>query len=305
MDFCSGMQKALDYIEEHITEELDYEELAAQACFSCFQFQRIFGILSGHTLGGYIRNRRLTLAGTELAAGKLRVIDAAVKYGYDSPDSFTRAFVKFHGITPSAARKPGAKLNSFARLSIKLTLEGGNMLQYRIEEKPEIMLTGYRQRFEGVPYGEAREKQEERFFTGTRVKQWILQGAAVGEDKGLNWCVVTNMGDDGYDFFCGNRLSGFWRNNLRNPQFTGVDDMERFGFEELVLPKTVYAVFETEQSPSPVYGYMDIRRRIVSEWLPASGCRLADAPEVAVYHWYGKPDRERRFIEIWVPVVKK
>lgn len=92
MDFCSGMQRALDYIEEHITEELDYAEIASQAYCSAYHFQRTFGILCGYTLGEYIRNRRLTLAGRELADSGAKVIDVAVKYGYGSPDSFARAF---------------------------------------------------------------------------------------------------------------------------------------------------------------------------------------------------------------------
>ena len=96
MDWIIGMQKAIDYIEEHITEEIDYEMVAQQSFSSSFHFQRVFSILCGYTLGEYIRCRRLSLAGAELALGKIKVIDAAVKYGYDSPDSFGRAFQKFH-----------------------------------------------------------------------------------------------------------------------------------------------------------------------------------------------------------------
>lgn len=96
MDWITGIQNALDHIEEHITEELDYDEIARQAACSGFYFQRIFGILCGYTLGEYIRNRRLSIAGSELSAGNIKVIDAAFKYGYDSPESFARAFAKFH-----------------------------------------------------------------------------------------------------------------------------------------------------------------------------------------------------------------
>ena len=105
MDWITGMQRALDYIEDNITEKLDYEEIAKRCYSSSYHFQRLFGLLSGYTLGEYIRRRRLSLAGMELATQKIRVIDAAVKYGYDSPDSFAKAFVRFHGITPSAARE--------------------------------------------------------------------------------------------------------------------------------------------------------------------------------------------------------
>ena len=140
MDWITGLQRAIDYVEEHLEEELDYVEIARQAASSSFQFQRVFGILCGCTLGEYIRKRRLTLAGSELAATNMRVLDAALKYGYDSPESFCRAFMRFHGITPSAAKAGGAGLRSFSRLSVKLVLQGGTMMNYRIEKHDTLKL---------------------------------------------------------------------------------------------------------------------------------------------------------------------
>ena len=105
MNWITGMQKAIDYIEENLTEEIDYEKIAEKSYASSYHFQRVFGILCGYTLGEYIRLRRLSLAGAELSSGKEKVIDIALKYGYDSPDSFAKAFQKFHGITPSQARR--------------------------------------------------------------------------------------------------------------------------------------------------------------------------------------------------------
>ena len=92
MEWINGMQRALAYIEEHLTEEIDYEEVAKQSFSSSFYFQRVFSILCGYTLGEYIRNRRLTLAGAELQSENAKVIDVALKYGYESPDSFAKAF---------------------------------------------------------------------------------------------------------------------------------------------------------------------------------------------------------------------
>lgn len=120
MDWICGIQNAINYIENHLTDEIDYEEVAKQSFSSGYHFQRIFGILCGYTLGEYIRLRRLSLAGTELANGKAKVIDVAMKYGYDSPDSFAKAFQRFHGITPSEARRNGQMLKSFSRLSIQI-----------------------------------------------------------------------------------------------------------------------------------------------------------------------------------------
>ena len=135
MDWLTGIQNAINYIEEHLTEEIDYEEVAKKAACSNFYFQRIFGILCGISLGDYIRNRRLTLAGDELSASDDKVIDVALKYGYESPESFTRAFSRFHGVTPSEAKKEGSKLRSFSRISVKITLSGGSVMNYKIVEK--------------------------------------------------------------------------------------------------------------------------------------------------------------------------
>ena len=107
MDWVTGIQKAINYIENHLTDEIDMELVAREAVCSSFYFQRIFSILCGITLGDYIRNRRLTLAGNELCGSEAKVIDIALKYGYESPESFTRAFIRFHGITPSEAKKDG------------------------------------------------------------------------------------------------------------------------------------------------------------------------------------------------------
>lgn len=135
MDWTAGIQNAINYIENNITEELTFAEISEQACSSNFYFQRVFSTLCGCSLGEYIRNRRLTLAGSELSATDSRIIDIAMKYGYDSPESFTRAFSRFHGITPSEAKKDGSKLKSFSRLSVQIILEGGSIMDYRIEEK--------------------------------------------------------------------------------------------------------------------------------------------------------------------------
>lgn len=112
MDCHQLLDQAVGYLEDHLTEDMDCAAVAKQCYVSSYHFQRVFSLLCGMPLGEYIRKRRLTLAGLELASGGCKVIDAAVKYGYNSPDSFARAFVRFHGISPSAARLPGAKLNA-------------------------------------------------------------------------------------------------------------------------------------------------------------------------------------------------
>lgn len=290
MEWVVGIQRAIDYIEDHITEELDYEEIARTGFSSSYHFQRVFSILCGYTLGEYIRSRRM-----ELAADKIRVIDAAVKYRYESPDSFAKAFARFHGITPSAAREPGARLRSFTRLSIRISLEGGSSMDYRIEEKPEMVLTGYKRFFTGSPA--ERDAQEEAFYVTTRLNQYALKGLA--GDPVTSYGVMTNFREEGYDFYIAARLQEWEREHLEE-ELGNAEDAARF--ENIAIPAHTYVVCETERCKYPTRIFPQLRRRIVEEWLPSSGYVLAEAPEISVTHWFRNPDSEKRYIELWLPV---
>lgn len=253
------------------------------------------------SIGEYIRNRRLSLAGTELATSDVKVIDVALKYGYESPDSFAKAFQKFHGILPSQARNNGSMLKSYSRLVLKFSLEGGCTMNYRIEKKPEMILTGYKAHFTGVPYGKDRERQEEQLFVTTRGKQWFLRGASRNIDA---HCVITNITDEGYDYYYCHLLDGWERDNLYNKDVTGVDFVEDLGLENVVIPETTYVVFETNDVKSPICDYFDLlnlRIQILTEWMPEMGFQLKNAPELAVYHWLPKAERN---VQIWMPIEK-
>ena len=145
MNWIQGIQQAIDYVEANITEEIDYEEAAKRAYSSPFHFQRVFGILCGFSLGDYIRMRRLSLAGEELSKGNAKIIDIAMKYGYETPESFSRAFTRFHSITTSEA-KHGGNVKIFTPLSIKLTLTGGSKMDYRIEKRDAFQVVCKRKR---------------------------------------------------------------------------------------------------------------------------------------------------------------
>ena len=303
MDWVMGLQRAIDYVEEHITEELDYDEIARQSYSTSYHFQRVFGLLCGYTLGEYIRNRRLTLAGGELAGNHAKVIDVALKYGYDNPDSFARAFTRFHGITPSQARREGAKLNSFSRLSLKLSLEGGCVMEYKIVEKQEMVLTGYKRRFTGVPHiTKEYADQTKDFYMHTRVNQMLLRYMSADGSQTTDYNVVDHVDDDGYDFYIAEQLVEWYHTHLAEDIVLGE---EAARFEDIVIPAGTYAVFETERCKFPTQKHVELRKRIASEWLPSSDYMLADRPELVVTHWYRKPEEENRYIELWVPVGKK
>lgn len=298
MDLLTGMNRALDYIEAHMTEPLKTEDIARQAYLSPYYFHRLFGVICGCTLGEYIRRRRLTLAAVELSVHKMKVIDAAYQYGYESPDSFCKAFTKFHGVTPSAAREPGAKLKMFTPLTVKITKKGGSTMNYRIEQRESSVLIGYKRRFSGVP-GE-RAEQEEAFFVQTREEQALLHNLA--NDLDTQMAVITHVDEEGYDFYIAAEpaapsYSPLGKGELLNAQ---VDEP----FERLVIPAKTYAVFETPKNRYPTLFHLSLRHQIFTEWFPLSGYTLADAPEMIVYHWYGAPNKENRYIELYIPVEK-
>lgn len=175
-------------------------------------------------------------------------------------------------------------------------------MNYRIEKKKPMILTGFKKHFTGAPYGKEREKQEEQLFVSTRGKQWFLRGASGGGDA---HCVITNINDEGYDFYYCHKLDDYERENLYNHEVTGVDFVESLGLETIEIPETIYAVFETNNVKSTICDYFDLlnlRIKIITEWMPEMGFQLARGPELAVYHWSPKSERN---VQVWIPIEKK
>lgn len=299
MNWIIGIQKAIDYMEDHLTETIDYEAVAAQSFSSSYHFQRVFHILCGLTIGEYIRNRRLSLAGMELATGEVKVIDAALKYGYESPDSFTKAFQKFHGILPSQARNNSDHLKFYSRLVLKISLEGGSVMNYKVEKKPEMTFVGYKKKFSGTP--DERMEQEADFYVSTRVNQYLLKGLSHDCDTGYN--IMRGFDDEGYDFYNASVLDEWMANHL--DEELG-EDAKRF--EKIVVPAGTYVICETKKTRYPTELFEELRRKVVSEWIPSSGYELANAPEISVYHWFYKHGdakvNDSRYIELWIPITK-
>ena len=300
MDWITGIQNAINYIEDHLDEPLDFEMIAKKSFSSSFHFQRVFSILCGYTLGEYIRNRRLTMAGAELANTNEKVIDVALKYGYETPESFCKAFQKFHGITPSQARNSGAMLKSFSRLTIKVSLEGGNVMNYRIEEKPAMLLTGFKRRFTGSPND--KQEQDHNFACETRMEQAILEG--ISHEFETIYHVLTNFDEDGYDFYYAYHMPEWAHSNIKD-----LPEDVACRFEDVQIPAGQYLVCETERCKFPTALQDELRRKAVSEWLPTSGYTLREAPEVGVIHWFWEEGNDAlnnsRYCELWLPIIKK
>ena len=272
--WIEGFQESIDFIERNLTDELDIEVIAAKAALSPFYYQRIFGALCGVTVGEYIRARRMTLAAQELSRKDMKVIDVAVKYGYDSPDSFTKAFQKFHGITPSQARESGASLRSFAPLHIKITMEGGTMLDYRIVEKAPFTIVGVKR-----PFNSETSYQEIPKFWD----EWLAQG----EDRSIKGTFGVCLDMRGKDF-------DYWIADLYFPW----EDIPE-GCETRVIPGSYWAQF-----PCKMSNLQDLNTKIWSEWLPAlQGYKLMGEYDIEVY-LPPEEGSEEMSVYIWVPLKK-
>lgn len=285
MEWAESISKAIEYIEENITADISVEDIAKHVNISAFYFQKGFSLLCGYTITEYIRNRRLALAAGELAADHVKVIDVAIKYGYDSPDSFTKAFSRFHGVTPSMVQKNIMTIKSFAPLKIKLSLEGGYSMDYKLTKKESFTVMGVMKKFS---YDGAKsvipEFWKEHYEKGN--------GKYVCGMFGIN--IDEAMGHSEFEYMIA---------DVYNPT-TDIPE----GFVTKTIPAFTWAVFPCKGAmPASM---QDVNTKIFSEWLPA----LKEYEFAAGYciEMYDDPGNypkgtsdENYYAEIWIPIKKK
>lgn len=290
MDSLKRMNEAIGYIEENLENDIVLKEVAKIALCSEYHFQRMFSFLAGVTLAEYIRRRRLTLAAFELNKSNIRVIDTAVKYGYSSADSFTRAFQGLHGITPSEARNNGQSLKAYPRMTFQLSIKGGSEMNYRIEEKEAFSIVGIKKRvpiiFNGVnPEISAMWKSLDGEITNklkelSNVEPIGLLSASTNFSEGR----MEEKGE--LDHYIGAATNNECPSDLA----------------ELRVAASTWAVFEAV-GPFPKT-LQDVWGRIYSEWFPSSNYETAKGPEIL---WNeNKNITSPNFkSEIWIPIIKK
>lgn len=285
MGWMEAIAAAIQYVEDHITDELTVDMVADHVNISSFYFQKGFAMLCGFTISEYIRNRRLALAGNDLATSDEKIIDIAMKYGYDSPDSFARAFSRFHGVSPTAARKDRVMLKSFAPLKIKLSLEGGYLMDYRIEKKEAFTVIANAKVFS---YEGAKESipqfWQEHYQTG--------KGKTVMGQYGIN--IDEKMGNDTFEYL----IADSYTNGKEVPE----------GFVTRTIPELTWAIFPSVGALPDAL--QDVNTKIFTEWLPA----LKKYEFAAGYcvEMYDDPtkypkgtDDEKYYCEVWIPVKQK
>lgn len=281
MEWIERLNQSLDYVEEHLTDEISYERLGQIACCSAYHYQRMFTYLAGVTLAEYIRRRRMSLAAVDLRDREKRVIDVAEKYGYSSPTAFNRAFQAVHGAAPSAVRRDGVPVKSYPPIRFTISVKGAEELSYRMETRGAFRIVGV-----SAPlYQEIGENfmivpgmWQEAAANGTIQKlAGMMDAPPIGllgvsscneEEQWRYWIAVSSTKDSG-------------------------------GFEECMIPASTWAVFSGTGTGQSI---QELERRIVTEWLPTSGYEYANAPDLEVYL---NPDPQNAQYEVWIPVTEK
>jgi AraC family transcriptional regulator len=291
MDWFDKLNLAIEYMENNIDDKNSIAEASKVACCSSFHFQKMFYAIIGITPAEYIRRRRLTLAATELAIGNMRTIDIALKYGYESPNSFTRAFRNMHGINPRDVRKYGAKLSAYNRISLHVEIKGGKSVDYRIIEKPAFKILGKSKVFTHDNFfNDAPKFWKEYVSTEEYQTLWNIA-------KG-KWGIVTEA-----------PLMSVYLPDVNGKKDTFTDIL---GIENIL--KTDNKKFTTYNIPAATYAEFSctyqtaarMNRYIYGEWMPSTGHeRDANKPDIAAYFPVAFMSTRGMGVRWWIPIVKK
>lgn len=288
MEWIERLNKALRYVEENLEEKVDFAEVANQAYTSGFHFQRLFSVVSGITLAEYIRRRRLTLAASEIQEGS-DILETAVKYGYESQASFTRAFSRMHGVTPGQSREPGVTIKAYPPLSFQLSIKGEHSMDYEIRKMGNFKIAGHKRRFtskDGKNYVDIPQ-----FWQESCEKNWtplmMSKAAPQGNLKGalLGVCLNHNDADESFDYMIA----------MEPKDDADLKDLCVVNAE----PKT-WAIFKGEGTmPEAI---QKTWHRIFQEWFPATEYINDEGPQMEVY--FDEKEGGVTPFEIWIPVTK-
>lgn len=290
MNWITGIQRALDYTETCLLDEINYEDVAKQAYSSSFHFQRMFSMICGYSLSDYVRMRRLSLAADELYRTDIKVIDVALKYGYETPESFSRAFKGFHGITPTQARH-GGNIKSFSKLSVKLILSGGNTMDYRIEKLDALQIICKKKQV-NKPQGDTATEDISAFWNECHQNGTIPAICKYGKfDKlqgVLGICFSGEMADSGFPYGIGAPYNG--------------EPIAEEGLDVIDIPAYTYAVFTCKGKMPDAF--KKTYQQICTEFFPQSNYEYGNGIELEVYPSDDTQNPDYS-CEIWIAVKEK
>ncbi len=281
MEWVERLNQSMNYIEEHLTDEIDYEQLGRIACCSAYHYQRMFTYMAGITLAEYIRRRKMSLAAVDLQGGNERIIDVAEKYGYCSPTAFNRAFQSFHGVAPSIVKNKGVSVKSFSPIVFSIAVKGATEMNYRIETKESFRIIGI-----SAPLDKIIENNfmvVPKMWQDASVNGTIQKLAGMMDTPPIGLLGVSVCNDEEQ-----------WK------YFIAVSSTKIISeFEEYTVPAATWAIFSGTGTNQSI---QELEQRIITEWLPTSGYEYANAPDIEVYL---NPDPQNAQYEVWIPVAKK
>lgn len=278
-------------MEQHLHLPIEIEDIASAGMSSKYHFQRMFHAVTGVTVTQYVRNRRLTLAAQEIAGTNCKVIDVALKYGYESPAAFTKAFQRMHGVTPLEAKKMNVKLKAFPRISFQIQVRGESEMNYRMVEEKGSIVFGKSVIIHEDAYKEIPLFVEEIWKDGTHDQ--ILE-LLEKSDGTLLYGYHFDFAEDGSKrYLMGAEAS------------EGIEVPD--GFTVVHIPNQTYAVFDSRGTmPDDVEidtSIMNVWKRIYTEWFPSTSFEQVEGPCIEKYYWVD--DEHQHFItEVWIPVRK-
>lgn len=291
MDILKQFNAAIEYIEANLCTEIDFDIAASIACVSTDSFVRFFSYITSMTLTEYIRRRRLTLAARDLRQDKTSIIDVAVKYGYNSATSFSRAFVKQHGITPSTYRKDGGSLKIYPPATFHITVKGAKEMDFRLVEVKETEIFGI-----SKPYNGKDDNDREEL----RHTMWA--------DRLDN--IPERICEGKFDQPVNTALDGVWYGLWQNGRYMIAREKEcvkTTQLEKRVIPAGTYAAFTSERGGFAGVEIPKLFDLIFDSWLPASEYKLKSDIIIEILHlWTSRELRkENRYYEVWIPVELK
>ncbi len=278
MDWVRTINSAIEYMEGHLTDEITLMDIAKHVHLSAFHFQRAFSLLTDMSPAEYLRKRRLSQAGADLLNGENKVIDVAFKYGYDSPESFSKAFTRFHGVSPMQVKK-GNSIQFMNRYTVRLTIEGGCIMEYTIEKWEAMELLIHAKDF----HAETCEKEIPGFWD-----EYYANEAYRKIPGYLGVCAQQKTDGDEFRYGIGCKAS----------DIQGVPE----GFEIIRIPAYTWAVFKCV-GPMPD-AIQSMWERIYKEWLPVSDYELIPDYDIENY-LPGDPSSPEYVSEICIPVKKR
>jgi AraC family transcriptional regulator len=284
------MNRAIAWIEQHLREEVEWEAAAREASCSTFHFLRMFEVITGITAGEYVRQRRLSLAAMDLANGGDKIIDLALRYGYDSPDAFAKAFRKLFGCTPTEARRPGVRLRSYPPITFTITLRGGHALEYRIETKPAFHLTGLPLHTTEV---NGQNHRDISAFWQRSMDDGSFKALAASVPPGSTLGVLGVAAE--FEPSTGEMT---YLIAIETPA-----DRSRLpdGCRDLTVPATTWGIFDAH-GPVP-NSIVELLPRIFNEWFPTATWEHADGPVLEIYPDGDTASTDYR-CEVWIPLQK-